>query len=146
MNNRAVSRNIIIKIVLIGFVFIITAIIALIFTQNRTYKFDSSIKIGNEKIKTTTAVLVNDEMSDADGCNIENTTGYDICVATDKTGFNIIGKGMTSLQGSPKCIFILKPEESMEPNDGEIVIESNNNVSQKYVIEGYNDKVKLATY
>ena len=85
MNNRAVSRNIIIKIVLIGFVFIITAIIELIFTQNRTYKFDSSIKIGNEKIKTTTAVLVNDEMSDADGCNIENSTLTNV-IMKDITG------------------------------------------------------------
>lgn len=101
------------------------------------YIFDGGFEFQGEIVRSTEAIFFPDCARREGSFRLINSTGYNICVATQQYGFCVLEQGEYSLDAKPLVFFVIRPESGKEKEySGEFIIREENGRNIIYAIDG----------
>lgn len=108
------------------------------------YEFNSGVTTHEKTYESTPTIYFPESMRQKGDYEINNKTGYQICVATPEEGFLFLEQGTYQIIGTPLVFFIVKPEGNEKKTyRGEVSIcKKDEKTGFKYCIAGNGEKIK----
>lgn len=112
--------------------------------QPTTYKFSCVVNTEDNAFATTDYISVPDYMCEEGKTEVNNSTGYDIILATRENGFQIVDQGNFTEEITPVCLFVIEPEAWKSVSaSGDFTIKNEKGEEITYHIKGDNDSIAV---
>ena len=113
--------------------------------QPTTYKFSCVVNTEDNAFATTDYISVPDYMCEEGKTEVNNSTGYDIILATRENGFQIVDQENFTEEITPVCLFVKEPEAGKAVSaSGDFTIKNEKGEEITYHIKGDNESITVS--
>ena len=111
-----------------------------------TYEFCSAVNTGEDVVTTTEYISVPAYMCEEGKIEVNNSTGYEIVLATRENGFQRVGQENFTMKITPVCLFVIKPETENPVNmGGDFKIKNEKGEEVMYHIVAHNESIMMSS-
>lgn len=115
------------------------------FLPPTTYKFCSAVHLEENVVTTTSDISIPYYMYEKGKTEVNNSTGYEICLFTRENGFQRVNQENFTMEITPVNLFVIEPEsEKFVSAGGDFTIKNEKGEEIIYHIKGDHDSITVS--